>query len=234
MGFEERTITRKCLETGKEFELTQTRFGSIWFPDIKYCDEVLERELLEERAREVRRKQAEQEHKKQEWIKANIPPYFMPDLDRSYTNIDWNAMDMATKWSGGSLVLKGDTRKGKTRAIYEIAKNWADLFPFIETAERLARMLGSALYKSAKSHEALIRRICDERLVCIDDLGKESVTPRTQADLFEIINYRLEQTLPTIISTNYDGEGLMRRFTDQEMSRPLIARIREFKVIEFH
>lgn len=230
-----RTVIRKCEESGVEFELEQSLFGDTWFPEIKYCDEVLEKHMKAEREERLRIHKAEQKAKIDKWIKDNVPPYFQEDLNSKF-DLDWNAMDKVKKYDPQdrrSLVLKGYTRRGKTRAMYEICKNHAYLFPVIFTAERLARMLGGCLSESASKHEKALQGICKAKLVCIDDLGKEGVTPRTQADLFEIINYRIEHQLPTIITTNFDSQGLDERFKDKQLSAPLIARIAEFKVIQF-
>jgi len=230
-----RTVTRKCEESGVEFELEQSLFGDTWFPEIKYCDAVLEKHMEAERKERLRIINEEKKAKVEKWIKDNIPPYFQEELNSKY-DLDWNAMDKVKKYDPDqqrSLVLKGSTRRGKTRAMYEICKKHANLFPVVFTAERLARMLGGCLSESASKHEKALQGICRAKLVCIDDLGKESVTPRTQADLFEIINYRIEHKLPTIITTNFDSKGLDERFKDKDLSAPLIARIGEFKVIQF-
>lgn len=234
-----RVVTRRCEETGKEFKLQQTRYGEIWFPEIKYCDEVLEKFQREERQKQIKERNRLREETRLLWVEENIPYYFKADLDRSH-KLDWKAVDQALKWkynyegANESLVLKGETRKGKTRTAYEIAKRNALLFPYIDTAERIARKLGAGLSESTRLHEKNIRHLCNVKLLCIDDLGKEGVTHRTQTDLFEIINRRLEHNRPTIITTNFDGESLLRRFPDEELARPLIARIREYKVIEFN
>lgn len=227
-----RKVTRVCKESGVEFELNQTKYGEIWFPEIEYCDAVLERFAKEEKEQIENEKRKRIEEDRKIWIKENIPPYYQSDLDRN-ADLDWASVDKALKWSKQSMVLKGETRRGKTRSLYEIAKKNAYAKPYIVTAERLARILGSCLSQSASMHEKTIKQICRQKLLCIDDLGKESVTHRTQADLFEIINHRLEQNKPTIITTNFDSEGLARRFTDQDLAIPLIARIGEFKVIQF-
>ena len=234
-----RVVTRICEESGKEFELRQTRYGDIWFPEIKYCDDVLQRFADEERREGIAKRNKLREETRQIWIEENIPYYFKAELDRS-KELDWKAVDRAIKWEysydskNESMVLKGETRKGKTRSAYEIIKKNALLFPYIDTAERIARMLGASLSQSTIAHEKNIKHLCRVKLLCIDDLGKESITHRTQTDLFEIINRRLEHNRPTIITTNFDGESLLQRFPDKELSRPLIARLREYTIVEFN
>lgn len=229
----ERIVTRKCIETGKTFELRQTRYGDVWFPEIKYCDEVLEAHMEQERLDGQRRRQELRQKAIEAWTEENIPPYFQSPLNRDYEHLDWDSIDRALSWNGESMALKGATRKGKTRSLYEIAKKNAHLFPYIETAERLARLLGTSLSESAGKHGKLMWDLRTAKLLCIDDLGKESVTARTQADLFEIVNYRLEQNLPTILTTNYDGKGLSKRYSDSDFGIPLVARISEYKIIQF-
>lgn len=229
---EHRTIEKTCKESGEKFTLNQTRYGEVWFPDFEYCDKVMERMERDRLKKEQKIKQDRIKELNQIWIQENIPPYYQSKLDRK-ADLDWVAVDKALNWNNQSMVLKGETRRGKTRALYEIAKRNAGIKPVIHTAERLARILGSCLSQSAHAHEKEIKQMCRHRLLCIDDLGKESVTHRTQADLFEIINRRLEHNKPTIITTNFDSEGLARRFTDPDLAIPLIARIGEYKVIQF-
>lgn len=227
-----RKVNRVCKESGELFEINQTKYGEIWFPEIHYCDSVLERFAKEEKEQLAIEKNARVAEQKSLWIKENIPPYYQDQLDRD-KSLDWGAVEKALSHSKQSMVLKGETRRGKTRVLYEIVKKNAHLTPYIQTAERLARILGSCLSQSPRLHEKNIKMICRQKLLCIDDLGKENVTQRTQTDLFEIINHRLEQNLPTIITTNFDSEGLAKRFTDQDLAIPLIARIAEFKVVHF-
>ena len=233
-----RVVTRICQESGKEFQIEQTRFGTLWFPELKYCDEVLERFAKEEQERNKKLKAMQREEARRLWIEENVPYYFKGKLDRN-KDLDWKAVDDALQWRynhtgvNESLVLKGATRRGKTRTAYEIAKRNALLFPHIETAKRIARDLGASLYESAKVHEKKIKHLCSVKLLCIDDLGKESTTHRTQTDLFEVINRRLENNRPTIITTNFDGKSLASRFPDIELAKPLVERIRESRVVEF-
>lgn len=46
-------------------------------------------------------------------------------------------------------------------------------------------------------------------MLVIDDLGKERKSDWTQQILFDVINYRYEHMLPTIITTNFDDDGLL-------------------------
>lgn len=59
----------------------------------------------------------------------------------------------------------------------------------------------------------------------IDDLGVETPTPFTKRTLFDIINYRYNEELQTIITSNFNLERLQERLSDYEGKR-IIRRIR--------
>jgi len=236
MKMDSRTITKKCLETGKEFELTQTKFGETWFPDIKYCDEVLEvmeKEFEEKVARKKKELKIEIGNR---WIEKNIPPIYLEEINRS-KNLNWDSFDKATNFKAQrSMILVGDTRRGKTRAMMEVVKTMArrGYTPIVQTAERIAINLGTAMSQNRASHQKVMDQYCKAPFLAIDDLGKENVTPRVQSDMFEMFNARFEHQRVTIITTNWVGDKLIARYPDINLARPLIERIREFcQVISF-
>lgn len=59
----------------------------------------------------------------------------------------------------------------------------------------------------------------------IDDLGVENATPFTQRTLFDILNYRYNENLQTIITSNFTLEKLQSRMGDYE-GRRIIRRIK--------
>ena len=48
-------------------------------------------------------------------------------------------------------------------------------------------------------------------MLILDDFGSESGTPWVQEKLFQILNYRYNARLPTIITTNYELEEIELR-----------------------
>jgi len=68
-------------------------------------------------------------------------------------------------------------------------------------------------------------------LLVIDDLGKEQCTPWTVSTLYSILDYRYEDMKPTIITTNYNEEMLIKRLTpqggDSLNAEAIISRFRE-------
>lgn len=68
-------------------------------------------------------------------------------------------------------------------------------------------------------------------LLIIDDLGKEQCTPWTVSTLYAILDYRYEDMRPTIITTNYNEEMLIKRLTpqggDSLNAEAIVSRFRE-------
>lgn len=58
---------------------------------------------------------------------------------------------------------------------------------------------------------------CD--LLVVDDLGAEMGTRYTQAEVYDLVNARLNAELPTIINTNLTPEEISERYTDRVLSR---------------
>ncbi|MBR2583368.1 MAG: ATP-binding protein [Oscillospiraceae bacterium] len=93
---------------------------------------------------------------------------------------------------------------------YERAKFRRDTEEGAEAARRVRRMEG-----------------CD--LMILDDLGTEMLTPMSQSALYSLLNRRLVEGRPTIVSTNLDDEALSARYLPQISSRLL----GEFKALPF-
>ena len=66
-----------------------------------------------------------------------------------------------------------------------------------------------------------IRRMESCDLMILDDLGTEMTTSMSQSALYTLINTRLVDKKPTIVSTNLSDDELTRRYTPQIASRIL-------------
>lgn len=88
---------------------------------------------------------------------------------------------------------------------------------FFATASDLLDHLRSAYAPDNPTlPEDLLDRIKTADLLVLDDFGSERSTPFAEDKLFQIINYRYEDRLPTIVTTSLD-------FREIESSRPRIA-----------
>lgn len=69
------------------------------------------------------------------------------------------------------------------------------------------------------------------KLLVIDDFGKEQSTFWSVSRFFEILNDRYENLMPTIITTNYNQDDLIKRLTppdnDSSNAKAIVSRLRE-------
>lgn len=73
-------------------------------------------------------------------------------------------------------------------------------------------------------------------LLVIDDLGKTAQTNATVERLRDLLEWRLVNGKQTIITTSYDGRGLVSVIaagSDAEHAKDVASRLREFTAIEF-
>ncbi len=118
-----------------------------------------------------------------------------------------------------SLLLRGPTGTGKTHVSLAVAaavaaKGFSVLY---QPAGKLFSNLEREHFGKQAGDTEGIALQCD--LLVLDDLGTEFDTTFTNAALYNIINTRMLDGLPTIISTNLTQEGLQQRYGDQITSR---------------
>lgn len=123
-----------------------------------------------------------------------------------------------------SMLFTGGPGLGKTFLSACIARSVADGGHSVvyETAIRLFGDFESAKFgdyseENQSRTEKYLR--CD--LLIMDDLGSEMVTQFSQSALYTVVNTRLMENRPTIISTNLTPEGLQARYTPAICSRIL-------------
>ena len=120
---------------------------------------------------------------------------------------------------GESLLLQGATGIGKTHLCLAIARGvteqgfgvvYGSVQPLIRRleAEHFGREQGD-------SENQLIS--CD--LLVLDDLGMEFDTPFSRACIYNILNARLLEGRPTVVSTNLSISAMKERYGDQIASR---------------
>lgn len=169
--------------------------------------------------------------------KSNIPLRF---AEASFDDYEENAQNKfaktvclryAEKWQerfaqGGGLVFCGKPGTGKNHlacaiANYIIEKHQADVL--ITTAMRIIRKVKSTWDKNTEvSEDDVIRVYCQKDLLIIDEVGVQFGTDAEKIILFEIINERYEQMLPTILMSNltetelgkYIGERIIDRMKE--------------------
>lgn len=135
--------------------------------------------------------------------------------------------------NGKGIYFEGTCGTGKTHLAAAIAlgvlqKGVPVVFKTsIDMLADIKRTYGNTLV--SESEVLSIYRTAD--LLIIDDLGKEQCTEWSVPVLYSIINERYENMLPTIITTNYNEDGLIKRLTpnggDRATAEAIISRLWE-------
>lgn len=119
-----------------------------------------------------------------------------------------------------SILLSGATGLGKTHLSLAIANVVAEKGYNVVygSAQNLFTELEREKFSSNSSGEAEAKMLgCD--LLIIDDLGSEFCTQFTIAELYNIINTRLNLLKPIIISTNLTNKEIEQKYTQRVLSR---------------
>jgi DNA replication protein DnaC len=131
------------------------------------------------------------------------------------------AQDPSHRW----LVLSGPVGVGKTHlavAIAQYAIEQHTMNAYFAAVPDLMDHLRSAFAPGAtEGYDQRFEEIRNAQLLVLDDLGTENATPWAQEKLYQIINHRYIERLPTVITTNAD----LRKIDDRIASRMLDHRL---------
>lgn len=149
------------------------------------------------------------------------------------------------KWSGGSVVLFGNTGCGKTHLAVammkksisahihaEIERNSSQpksYEPRFKSAPELLLEIREAFRPGAEESEReIINRYCTADLLVLDDLGSEKTSEYSIATLYLIIDRRDRELMPTIITTNLSQKEIEEKLGARIASR--LAGMRNYKI----
>ena len=121
----------------------------------------------------------------------------------------------------GNLLFSGNTGLGKTFLSACIARTVADQGHSVvyESASHLFQTLEKARFESSEENRRAAAKYSECDLLIVDDLGTELPGQFVTAALYTLVNDRLLENRPTIISTNLSEEDLLRRYNPQIASR---------------
>jgi len=134
---------------------------------------------------------------------------------------------------GEGLYIEGSNGTGKTHLAAAIALQLiAEGIPVVcKTASDLLGDIKRGFDNGEVSEYEVLRAYKEADLLVVDDLGKEQCTDWSMSTLYSILNDRYEDMKPTIITTNYNAEDLLKALTprgfDDTKIRAIISRLRE-------
>lgn len=152
-----------------------------------------------------------------------LPPAKQLNLRLAYDR----AMDYA-KNPEGWLVFKGGYGCGKTHLAAAIANYRLSLgHPalFVSTPDLLDHLRSAYSPNSASTYDQRFEQVRGARLLILDDLGTQSNTDWAQEKLYQIFNYRYNNRLPTIVTTNQELEAIEIRIRSRMVDPSLVQMI---------
>lgn len=124
-----------------------------------------------------------------------------------------NALSAAIRFAEqpeGWLLLEGGYGCGKTHlaaSIGNVRIGHGDEVLFVTSPDLLDHLRGS--YGDAEqNYDDTFERLKGVKLLILDDLGVENPSPWAKEKLFQLLNHRYTQRLPTVITTNAEIERL--------------------------
>lgn len=184
---------------------------------------------------EIERNRAEMAARMREsdWNEICPPLYQGTDLARLPTHY----RNIVDRWKMGPIApaFIGDAGQGKTRASFEILrrKHFDGVRVFAISARRFAwaasRQFDNDVATKAEARE-IISNCRGVRLLLFDDIGKERMTDTVEGELYDLLEHRTSNLLPTIWTANASGEELLSMFS-KDRGEPILRRLAEFSEI---
>lgn len=122
----------------------------------------------------------------------------------------------------GNLLFLGGTGLGKTHLSTAVARVAIERGFDVryESAQSVFSAFEEERFRSRREgEEAKTEKYFSVDLLILDDLGTEASTAFTDSCLYNLINTRLIESRPTVISTNLTSDGLVARYGERVVSR---------------
>lgn len=138
--------------------------------------------------------------------------------------------DMLPRVQKNGLFIHGSNGTGKTFITWAIANSLMKKFD-VQMGTTVA--MNDRIRRSEFEDGATSNRWKDKYkyvdILIIDDIGKQQLNEYQANNLFEIIDHRSSNLMPTIFTSNYGSQGLMERLTpdgsDQSTASSIIDRL---------
>jgi DNA replication protein DnaC len=150
-------------------------------------------------------------------LRLNLSPEVRDNLERAYRL----ALDFAGKPEGW-LVFQGVTGSGKTHlaaAVVNFRHQAGKPAMFVVVPEFLDHLRSSFGPEAKTTYDQLFERVKTTPLLVLDDFGEQSATPWAQEKLYQVLNYRYNAQLPTVITTSHSLEELEPRISSRLADR---------------
>jgi DNA replication protein DnaC len=129
----------------------------------------------------------------------------------------------------GWLLLEGTYGCGKTHlaaAVGHARLEHGDLVLFITAPDLLDHLRSTYGPTSEMGYDEMFDRIRGAQLLILDDLGAENPSQWAGEKLFQLLNYRYNHRLPTVITTNVDLDRIDGRIRSRLLDDEIIRQAR--------
>ncbi|MDD5604922.1 MAG: ATP-binding protein [Dehalococcoidales bacterium] len=166
-----------------------------------------------------------------DWKRVNLPLQQRENLEKAYRL----AVDYARS-PDGWLVWQGVTGSGKTHlasAIVNYLFQSGKQALFIVVPEFIDHLRSTFSPDSRVSYDRMFERVKIAPFLVLDDFGEQTATPWAQEKLYQVINYRYNARLATVITTTRSLEELdsriRSRFLDPKISTPFALTVPDYR-----
>ncbi len=126
----------------------------------------------------------------------------------------------------GWLVFMGETGSGKTHLAAAIVNHRYEIGKpalFVVVPDFLDHLRAAFSPDSKVSYDQLFESVKTAPLLVLDDFGEQSTNPWVKEKLYQLINYRYNSRLPTVITTRLSLDEIMTE-VDSSISSRLVDR----------
>ena len=206
---------------------------AMWTPCTKCLDEKIEQENAAHQ--QQMREQHAKDSLERKLGRASIPPRFAVKSFEDYkadTKEQQRALRMCKDYadnfeqyrkSGTSILLLGDVGTGKTHLAASIANQVVRETKFTAvytTASTIVRHVKSTFDKESELTEGQAYGVYSAMdLLVIDEVGVQNATEFELTVMFEVVNSRYEEMLPTLVISNRSIEDLPKFLGDRVVDR---------------
>lgn len=235
-----------CLDCNKP--VTKPPFGSHRFTYCDVCIEKMNKERERLRAeQEAKEERAKQSRELSRWIPALYRdserskikaknPKILPYLDSYDIENDpglyFSGTPGSCKTRVACMILERYCRAGWSIAMIqaeELAALARSQFKDDEYEGDQSALGGFRGKSSGEKSRQLMKEIKTAGVLLIDDVGKAASTPRSETELFSLLEYRTSSLKPTLYTSNFPPVELIRHFS-QDQGEAIVRRIVEFSV----